>query len=78
MFKNNIEPLRITSSEGIREYYRAFSKGDFDTMLRMTHAQAILEFPVTLGPVNIITGGENVIAFLKNIVASTNNSLRFH
>jgi hypothetical protein len=47
-------------------------------MQRMTHAQAILEFPGTLGPLNIISGGENLIGFLKNVVASTNNTLKFH
>jgi hypothetical protein len=47
-------------------------------MQKMIHPSGILEFPGTLDPTNIITGGENVIDHLKKMMASTGNTLRFH
>lgn len=44
----------------------------------MMHPSGILEFPGTLESTNIITGGENIIDFLKKMATSTGNTLRFH
>lgn len=71
------QPIRLSSEQGILDFYEAFSACDFDTMYRMIHPDCTLEFPGSSFP-NRMSGRDNIIELFRGIQAAMGNSLRFH
>ena len=69
--------LKITSRQGIIDFYEAFSNCDFETISRMLHVDCTLEFPGNFHP-NLVHGRETVLNLLQTMQATLNNSIRFH
>jgi ketosteroid isomerase-like protein len=73
----NPPPIRLTSEQGILDFYDAFSASDFDTMQRMMHPDCILDFPGTSFP-NRVQGREQIIGLFRGVQAAMDGTLRFH
>jgi ketosteroid isomerase-like protein len=70
-------PIRLTGEQGIRDFYDAFSAGDFATLSRMMHPDCELEFPGSSFP-NRVTGRDHIIGLFQGVQAAFGGSLKFH
>lgn len=70
-------PIRLTGEQGIRDFYDAFSAGDFATLSRMMHPDCELEFPGSSFP-NRVAGRDSIIGLFQGVRASFGGSLKFH
>ena len=68
---------KITSKQGVIDFYNAFSNSDFDTIASMMHPECTLEFPGRFHP-NLVHGREAVVELLKVMQQGLNGSLKFH
>lgn len=71
------DPIRLRSEQAIRDFYDAFSAGDFATMARMLHPDCTLEFPGSSFP-NRVQGRDAIIGLFQGVQAGFGGSLRFH
>ncbi len=70
-------PIRLRSEQAIRDFYDAFSAGDFATLARMLHPDCELEFPGSSFP-NRVQGRDPIVALFQGVQAGFGGSLRFH
>ena len=68
---------KITSEQGIIDFYNAFTNSDFETMATMIHEDCRLEFPGTSFP-NVVSGRENIINLLTGVQQVMGGTLAFH
>lgn len=68
---------KITSEQGIINFYHAFTNSDFELMATMLHEDCTLEFPGTSFP-NVVKGRDNIIALLTGVQQAMGGTLAFH
>ena len=68
---------KITTEQGIVDFYDAFSNCDFETIASMMHEECTLEFPGNFHP-NLVHGKDNIVNLLKTMQEGLNGTLKFH